>query len=59
METGEEPQFLDKAKWCAYLQERLKVQYSELQAPQPIFTLEEKHGGSPLGANLCVDVGSA
>lgn len=35
----EEPHFLDKVKCCTCLQERLKVQHSELQAAQPIFTL--------------------
>lgn len=32
--------------------------YSDLQAPQPTFTLREKHGGSPLGADIYIDVES-
>lgn len=33
------------------------MEYRQLQANQPLFALGEKHGGSPLGANLCTDVG--
>ena len=57
METGEEPRWLEKGKCCTSLQQSLKVQYRELQAHQPLFTLQENHGRSLLGVHLCIDVG--
>lgn len=51
MEIGKVPQFLAKAKCCTCLQERSKVN-------SRLLSLSSLCGGSPLGANLCIDVGS-
>lgn len=56
METGEELQWMEKGK-CTNLQKRLRVQYRELQAHQPLFALLEKDRGNPLEAYICTNGG--
>jgi len=55
---GEDPQWLEKTFSKDWYNIWLKVQYRELQAHQLLFFLWEKHGGSPLGARNCIDVGA-